>query len=647
MAKLISSGRLRALSSVSSAGTFGPVEVHDGESIIQAIRSDRIAIDPSSVWESQPSVRKVVDFMARAVASTPLKVYRRNSETDRVRVRDHALTRVLGRPSAGVTPFRFWHSVLVDWMLFDRWAVLKVVSDDVTRGLDLVRLQANRFAFKSDGFGRVASLEMANEELDPASFLFDHGYSPGGANGTTPIRTLADILTENREAVAYRRAIWRNGARVPMVIERPQGAPEWTDSSLGRFKAGWKSFMKGGSQAGGTPVLEDGMKAVKVDSFSPKDTLDIEGRRLSDIEVASAFHIAPELVGAREGTYSNIQAYRQGLYRDGLGPVYEALEQVLNVMLVPDLDETGDLYVEFDVQAKLRGSFEEQAQILQTSTGGPWLTRNEARARLNLPAIEGGDELIVPLNVITGGQASPTDSAPKARLGVKARRKSVSAKASAEADPELEQRVQDTLGAFFARQRRAVLSRLGPKAEWWDEARWDAELADDLMSLAVAVTAQIGAQAAAELGNPGGYDVERTRKFLRAVAESRASAINATTRSQILEVLAEAAAWDGEGDEPTPASVFDNAETSRKVVAAVTLVTTFASFAVTEAGKQSGATFKTWRVTSKKPRPEHRAMDGETVGVWDVFSNGADWPGDPILGADGVAGCVCDVVVGT
>jgi len=43
-------------------------------------------------------------------------------------------------------------------------------------------------------------------------------------------------------------------------------------------------------------------------------------------------------------------------------------------------------------------------------TGGPILTRAEARAMLNLRHIEGTDELIVPLNVIEGGQASPTDS---------------------------------------------------------------------------------------------------------------------------------------------------------------------------------------------------------------------------------------------
>ena len=67
--------------------------------------------------------------------------------------------------------------------------------------------------------------------------------------------------------------------------------------------------------------------------------------------------------------------------------------------------------LEFNVQEKLRLAFDDQARIFQTATGGPIMTRDEARERLNLPK-KGGDAdvLIVPMNVSVGGQASPTDS---------------------------------------------------------------------------------------------------------------------------------------------------------------------------------------------------------------------------------------------
>jgi hypothetical protein len=38
-------------------------------------------------------------------------------------------------------------------------------------------------------------------------------------------------------------------------------------------------------------------------------------------------------------------------------------------------------------------------------------------------------------------------------------------------------------------------------------------------------------------------------------------------------------------------------------------------------------------------------MDGEMVGIDDRFSNGADWPGDDILGPDGTCNCNCSTEI--
>lgn len=373
------------------------------------------ASDAPGVWRSQPSVRKVVDFIARNIASVPLHVFERRGDTDRRRVTDHPLAVLLAEPGPRVTPFRFWHGILVDFLLYDRWCAQLLPNADTLSGYELRRIPASRMRLLDDGWGQVAAVHIVDPdgqaaEHEPAGFVFDHGW--GGANGVPPTETLADILAESSEAVRYRRGVWKNGARVPLVIQRPAEAPDWSESSRNRFVEMWRRFTRGGGMEGGTPLLEDGMTVEKVDAFTPKDVQDIEGRKLTDAEVASAYHIAPELVGAREGTYSNIEAYRQMLYRDALGPFITQVEQTCNALLAPLLDDSGQLYVEANVEAKLRGSFEEQARILQASTGGPWLTRNEARARANLPALEGADELVVPLNVTEGGLASPQDTAP-------------------------------------------------------------------------------------------------------------------------------------------------------------------------------------------------------------------------------------------
>jgi HK97 family phage portal protein len=362
-------------------------------------------------WDSQPAVRKVVGFIARHLASTPLHVFEMKSEHDRVRDRDSELAKLLKRPtrSPGVTPYRFWESVLIDGLIHDKWCAQIVHHED---GYELVRIPARLVKFKSNFLGVITAVAITNAngeqvEHDPANYLFDIGYAERGANGTSPLKTLRHILEEYNESVSYRRSIWANAARIPMVLLRDK--PWSSDAAFERFKRSWASFVRGGGKEGGTPVLEDGMKPQELNSFRPRDTLDLEGRKLADIEVASAYYVAPELVGAREGTFANIKAFKEMLYGPNLGPYFDAWQQVLNLTLVPLIEPGRDLYIEANIESKLRGSFEEQAGVLSTSVGGPWMLRSEARSRANLPQIEGTDELITPLNVLVGGQASPQD----------------------------------------------------------------------------------------------------------------------------------------------------------------------------------------------------------------------------------------------
>lgn len=619
----------------------GGIPVMDPGSPLELMLGERSQVE--QFWRTQPNLRKVVDFIARNVASTPLHVFERVSDTDRQRVTDHVLARTLGAPQPRVNPFRFWHGVLSDGLLYDRWCVLKVTRPD--GGLDLVQVPSWRLKIEVDPLRRVVGLwywmgdrtddgpDWESIPLDDA--IFDHGYAPRTA-GLTPVRTLRDILDESAEAVSYRRDVWKNGARMPGYVARPREAGAWTEEQRNRFVAAMRSvYGKDGSNAGGMPVFEDGMEIKTSDVFSPQDANDLEGRRLSAIEVAAAYHIAPELVGAQQGNYSNIDAFRQMMYGPSLGPYISAWEGVLNTQLTPDFAEGRSLYIEANVEAKLRGSFEEQAKIMQSATGAPWLTRNEARAKQNLPPVDGGDELVIPLNVLTGGQASPRDSGSQNLNAAPAPR--VKARAATPTTTKHEQ----VLAAFFERQGRAVRGALGQKdgRDWWDAAKWDGELTDALLALAVSTSRQVGESAAERLGfDPDDYDVDRTLKFLRSVSEREASAINETTRGQIDEAL------KADDSDDAVANVFAVAATARATQAATTLVTQASGFGTTEAGAQlgGGRATKTWVVTSSNPRASHAAMNGETVGIEDDFSNGMKWPasgGDPAE----VANCRCEV----
>lgn len=478
-------------------------------------------------WRNQPSVRKVVGFIARNLSSTPLHLFQFDAKWDRERLREGELAQLLRRPSRApaMTPMRFWERLLIDGLLHDKWCAQIVEHED---GWELVRIPATRVKFKGDWLGRIEKVQITRKdgtthEADPSGYILDVGYSERGANGTSPLRTLQAILDEYREAIEYRRSIWKNGARVPAVIERPVAAGKWKDGAFERFRASWQKFVRGGGEEGGTPILEDGMQLREITAFRPRDTLDLEGRKLTDAEVAAAYYIPPELVGAREGTFANIKAFKEMLYGPALGPYFQAWEQALNTTIVPLVERDREVYIEAAIEAKLRGSFEEQIDYLSTAVGAPIMTRNEARPRLNLSRIEGGDDLVTPLNVTLGGQTSPQDGVTGGRGGggtvpktaeelqrlitaaTALIRAGFDPQASLEAvglDPiehlgllpvtvrdDESKAIDQLLKTFRARQRQVVTSQKAAGVfDWWDRGRWDRELVADLTKAGMEIT---------------------------------------------------------------------------------------------------------------------------------------------------------------
>jgi HK97 family phage portal protein len=607
----------------------------------QQIHYDIRKMAPAEMWESQPHLRTVVSFLARNVAQLGVHSFERVGETDRVRDRASVVARTMMRPNDEMTTYELIFSLVGDLSLYDiaYWAAQR--DSGSPSGWSIFRLPPEWVKPKNADAFRRKSYDVkapgGNTVNFPASeVLAFHGYNPTDPReGSSPILALKGVLQEQLQSSMYRQQVWKNGGRVSAVLKRPPDTP-WSDGARDRFREDWYSTYTGnGARAGGTPILEDGMELQRID-FSAKDQEYVEGAKLSFATVCSAYHVNPTMVGLLDNAnYSNVREFRRMLYGDTLGPLLAQIEDRLNTFLLPMMGMDSERsYVEFNIEEKLQGNFEEQTAALQSSVGRPWMTANEARALRNMPSIgPEGDQLVTPLNVLVGELASPRDSgtqneAPEKRRGVRAK---------ARAPETHEKKHRQILAAFFKRQSRAVQSRLGAGAtDWWDVERWNDELATDLLGLAL-TTSEVAALAALNAGgfDDDAYDVNRTVNFLKEATRLNAEEINSTTHEQVESALAE--------DEPDVAHVFEIAGTSRTEQIATTAVTFASGFGAVEAARQNsaGAT-KTWVTVSGNPRPSHAAMNGETVGIDDVFSNGLRWPGG-IGDPDETAGCQCEM----
>ncbi|MFE7462261.1 phage portal protein [Nocardiopsis terrae] len=645
------------MSLIVSGGQLEQVRDHGGYTLPPAMQLGNTWVEYGAIFDAQPQVQTVVTFLARNIAQLTLHAYERRSDTDRARLTHHPLPKLLRAPLPGrkLTRYQLFFRIVADRAIYDDAFIAKI-RDKSGKVIGLLPVPRPWVTAEGGSWIEPAEYIVAGTVRVPAQDMIHlHGYAVDSLwHGTPPMGALRNILMEEHEANTHRQNMWRNGARTSGFIQRP--APKnprdaWSDEARTRFQREFRDLYTGdGADAGGVPVLEDGMTYVPA-GLDPRAAQYIEARKLTREEVAAAYHIPPPLVGILDhATFSNIREQHKQLYQDTLGPWLVDIDESLENQLVPELADPDLVYLEFDIKAKMSGSFEEQASAASTAAGAPWMTVNEIRAQNNLPELEGGNELVVPLNVTQGGQANPRDSAPPPdpakAVGPVTKERTVQVKT---APPEQTvEHAQEELSRFFSRQARSLSSLLGAAKTGgaltkdaadvvnWD--RWETELALVLGTLNTRIAAQSARAALEDMGaDPTDYDPADTAEWLAANAQGQAEATTVTSREQVSEALEE--------DDPAEAlkHLFGIWAASRAAELASRQSLHVAGYSsVKEARRVFGSSArKTWRTTARNSRASHARLNGQTVPIDSKFSNGARWPGDSILPARESAKCKC------
>lgn len=439
---------------------------------------DRYRVEYGEIYRTQPSVRWVVDKLARNIAQLGLHVFERVTETDRKRLRDHGAAASIKKPNPATTRYRLIAYTVKDFLIYWDAYWLKIRTAD---GLGLARLPSasvepkgglipDEYIWTSNGQER---------SFAPSEIVHFPGYDPcNPLRGVSPLETLRQTLAEAYAASQHRESFWRNGAMPGAVVTRPRDAPKWGPDTRDKFVAQLQEKYAGPARAGRTLLLEDGMD-IKTHAQTARDSEYIASKKLGREEVALVYDVRLR----DDDNFASAEAYHQFFYQDTLGPYLTFFEEELELQLLPEWANGENVYVEFNLAEKLKGSFEQQARSLSMLVGRPIMTLDEARARLNLPSVgdaKGGNEVITPKNVDVGAPSDAPVSAPD-----EVRKRDLAA-ATLQASTQDEAAYSVVVRRFLSRQQ-ARLAKLpdddrAAAALTW---RWTRELADDLTALAI------------------------------------------------------------------------------------------------------------------------------------------------------------------
>jgi phage portal protein BeeE len=103
--------------------------------------------------------------------------------------------------------------------------------------------------------------------------------------------------------------------------------------------------------------------------------------------------VPPALVGIADQKYNNTQTILDEFYKSTIYPTTVNIQQKLKMQLFAGYP---NLKIEFDTRDFLKGAPLDQMNFVVAGVGAGVMTPNEARQYMNMPNIDGGDDLLDP-----------------------------------------------------------------------------------------------------------------------------------------------------------------------------------------------------------------------------------------------------------
>nr|DAL14494.1 MAG TPA_asm: portal protein [Caudoviricetes sp.] len=644
----------------------------------------------ASVW-----VYSTTDRKAKAAASVPWYVYRRNSKGEWEPYTDHPLQILLDKPN----PFTS-RSLFIKRMILQLELAGNSLEHMVLQGgkpVELWNVGPDRIKPVKDDRDFIKSYEYRHSEreqdkiyLKPGEIIHSMYVDPSNPYwGVSPLQVAARTVDTDIEAVQWNKVALQNRAVTDGAFKIEK---DITREQYLELRRQVREQHEGASNARAPWVLGSGAEWQPM-SLSPVDMDFIEGRKMTREEICAVFSVPPPLVGILDkANYSNMQEARRVFWLDTIIPLLTDIRDTLNRALTPYFQTDGEeIMIDYDVSnvEALQENFKEKIETAKSlwSMGVPLNTINQ-RLDLGFEDMEGGDigylpASLLPANMaaaLAAGQAAQQQQEPQAAANnqqagqiEKKHTGPVELKAYGLNTPEarahywkaFERERTGFYGAFTRDAARVFAEEADRVAEAYAESG-DIEAALEAVQRQPweeiytknyrEIVAYFGA--ATDRGFKSAAGPAHTKDFdpfSRLILDYifNMTARKVTYVTDYTKLLIRGLVYTGRDRGDSIATIardikksFEEFSVNRSFRIARTEVvgaSNYGSFAAAQqAETQIGDLQKTWTDSAdSRVRESHEEMNGEKVLLNNRFSNGLAYPGDPVGQAKEVIQCRC------
>lgn len=263
---------------------------------------------------------------------------------------------------------------VVQWKILDPQYVQVLVSDG---GSVYYQLATDQLAGVSNENVTVPASEVIHDR-------FNCLYHP--LVGISPLYAAALAANQGLAMQKNSFKLFSKGGQAPGIITAPSQIGK---DEAARLKAHWEANYGDSDNIGKVAVLGSGLE------FKPASLTSVESQMIEQMKwtaevVCGTFHVPPYMIGVGSlPNASNIQGLILQYYSQCLQVLIESLETCLDEGAEVDPDEG----FEVDIEALLRMDGTAMANYLTSLQKGSIITINEARKKLGLKPIEGGNSI--------------------------------------------------------------------------------------------------------------------------------------------------------------------------------------------------------------------------------------------------------------
>jgi HK97 family phage portal protein len=371
----------RAISFQTIWGTGGDIEI---------LNQAGTVVNPETVFKVN-AIFSAVSLISDTISTLPVDSYIRR---DGARFAFRPRPAWVQQPDIDTTKEAFYGSLIVS-MLLDGNGFVRVFRDGSGRVINMTVINPSKVEIRKNKVGEVVYVyEGEGKPLNKNEMLhIPDVVRPGEIRGISRVTALKDNFGLALALESYAARFFGQGATTQGLIEFPGNlTPEQAKQLVDGFDARHRGFRK----AHKTGVLSGGAKYVNTSVENDKAQF-IDSRRMAVEDVARAFNIPPHLLGLPgTNTYSSVEQNNIAFVTHTLRPIVQKLESAFTPLMA---NEPGGstAFIKFTLDGLLRGDANSRFSAYSVGLQAGYLTINDIRRLEDLPPVEGGEIIRVPL----------------------------------------------------------------------------------------------------------------------------------------------------------------------------------------------------------------------------------------------------------